>query len=171
MAKIKTSYEMVKEFHQAFGHPVETSPLTPSVKQMKFRARFLLEEVSEHILALGARKRENQHLARAVELIELARAQVAVALDYEFNDVDMIEVADSLGDLDYIVNGAALTYGIPLPAITKEIHDSNMTKLGEDGKPIYDDEGKVIKGPAYRRPNLDFIFNGGVKNDSKSEAQ
>ena len=169
MAKIKTSYEMVKEFHQAFGHPVETAPLTPSVKQMKFRARFLLEEVSEHILALGARKRENQHLARAVELIELARNQIAVALDYEFNDVDMIEVADSLGDLDYIVNGAALTYGIPLPAITKEIHDSNMTKLGEDGKPIYDDEGKVVKGPGYRRPILDCILYPAVPEPEREE--
>jgi predicted HAD superfamily Cof-like phosphohydrolase len=158
MTKTKTSYEMVKEFHQKFGHPVETTPLTPSVKIMKFRARFLLEEVSEHILALGARKGRNQHLARSVELLELAANQIALAQDYEFDDVDMIEVADSLGDLDYIVNGAALVYGIPLPAVVAEIHASNMTKLGKDGKPIHNEEGKVVKGPGYRPPSLASIL-------------
>ncbi len=165
------SYELVKEFHRVFGHAIEGAPLTPDVKVMKFRTRFLLEEISELILALGGRWTGSQHLGRAVELIERARDQVLAAKDYEFNNVDLVEVADALGDLDYITNGAALVFGIPLPEVTAEIHRSNMTKLGTDGKPIYNDEGKVIKGPNYETPQLEMILFPEVEEEVEEEAQ
>lgn len=154
----KTTFEQVTEFHRVFGHPIENAPLTPDVSQMKFRARFLLEETVELIQALGARHEGNQHLRRAVDLIERAREQISMAKDYEFNDVDLVEVADALGDLDYITSGAALTFGIPLPEVVAEIHRSNMSKLGADGKPIYNDEGKAQKGPGYFKPQLELIL-------------
>lgn len=158
MAKVKTTYEQVKEFHSVFGHPVAALPLSPGVKHIKFRTRFFLEETVELILALGARHPENAHLRRAVELLNAAREQIAQAKDYEFKDVDLVEVADALGDLDYITSGAALTFGIPLPEVVAEIHRSNMSKLGEDGLPIYDDEGKVVKGPNYEPPQLELLL-------------
>jgi predicted HAD superfamily Cof-like phosphohydrolase len=131
---------------------------------MRFRSRFFLEEISELILALGARHEQNKHLSRAVELIEAAREQITQAKDYEFSDVDLVEVADALGDIDYITAGAALTFGIPLPEITAEIHRSNLTKLGGDGNPIYNDEGKVIKGPYYEEPEIEGILAFDLKD-------
>ncbi len=70
---------------------------------------------------------------------------------------DLVEVADALGDLAYVVYGAAIEYGIDLDRVIREIHRSNMTKLGEDGKPIYRSDGKVMKGPNYSPPDLSFI--------------
>lgn len=71
---------------------------------------------------------------------------------------DLVAVADALGDLEYVVNGAAIGMGIDLPAVVKEIHRSNMTKLGEDGNPIYREDGKVLKGPGYEPPSLEPIL-------------
>lgn len=96
------------------------------------------------------------------------RASLRVALiDEELNELrdaiaaeDIVAIADALGDLDYVVNGAAIEYGIDLPKITAEIHDSNMTKLGPDGNPIYREDGKILKGADYRPPNLEPLLRG-----------
>lgn len=71
---------------------------------------------------------------------------------------DIIAVADALADLAYVVYGTALTFGIPLDAVLAEVHRSNMSKLGADGKPIYREDGKVLKGPGYTPPNLGPIL-------------
>ena len=76
-------------------------------------------------------------------------------------DGDLVEVADALADLDYVVNGAAIAFGINLPVVTKEVHRSNMTKLGEDGKPVLREDGKVLKGPNYEPPNIEWALNNG----------
>lgn len=65
-----------------------------------------------------------------------------------------LEVADALGDLVYVIYGFALEMGYDLRKVVQEIHGSNMTKLGEDGKPIYREDGKVLKGPNYMKPNI-----------------
>ena len=64
------------------------------------------------------------------------------------------ELAKELADLLYVVNGMAATYGIPLDEVFNRVHESNMSKLGEDGKPVYRDDGKVMKGPNYKEPDL-----------------
>ena len=64
------------------------------------------------------------------------------------------EVADALADLLYVTYGAGHSFGIDLDKCFAEVQRSNMSKLGEDGKPIYNDEGKVMKGPNYTKPNL-----------------
>lgn len=69
-------------------------------------------------------------------------------------DYDLTGIADALGDLMYVVVGAALVYGIPLLDVFTEIHRSNMSKLGSDGQPIYREDGKILKGPAYTQPDL-----------------
>lgn len=63
-----------------------------------------------------------------------------------------VEVADGLADLVYVAYGAAITFGIDLDAVIDAVHESNMSKLDEHGKPIYRDDGKVLKGPNYRPP-------------------
>ena len=67
---------------------------------------------------------------------------------------NIVEVADALTDILYVVYGAGHSFGIDLDKCFKEVQDSNMSKLGEDGKPIYNEHGKVMKGPKYFKPDL-----------------
>ena len=66
----------------------------------------------------------------------------------------LLEVADALTDILYVVYGAGHAFGIDLDDCFSEVHRSNMTKLGEDGRPMYRDDGKVMKGPNYEEPDL-----------------
>ena len=67
---------------------------------------------------------------------------------------DIKEVADALTDILYVTYGAGHAFGINLDKCFEEVQNSNMSKLGNDGKPIYNDKGKVMKGPNYFKPNL-----------------
>ena len=67
---------------------------------------------------------------------------------------DLLEVADALTDILYVTYGAGHAFGIDLDRCFEEVQNSNMSKLGDDGKPIYNDSGKVMKGPNYFKPNL-----------------
>ena len=66
----------------------------------------------------------------------------------------MVEIADALTDILYVVYGAGHAFGIDLDDCFHEVHSSNMTKLGADGRPLYREDGKVMKGPNYREPDL-----------------
>jgi predicted HAD superfamily Cof-like phosphohydrolase len=71
----------------------------------------------------------------------------------------MLEIADALTDILYVVYGAGHAFGIDLDECFNEVHRSNMTKLGVDGRPLYREDGKVMKGPDYEEPNLEqFII-------------
>ena len=70
------------------------------------------------------------------------------------NNKDINEIADALTDILYVTYGAGHAYGINLDKCFDEVQNSNMSKLGEDGKPIYNESGKVMKGPNYFKPNL-----------------
>jgi len=67
----------------------------------------------------------------------------------------LLEVADALTDILYVVYGAGHAFGIDLDDCFHEVHRSNMTKLGDDGRPLYREDGKVMKGPNYEEPDLD----------------
>ena len=73
-------------------------------------------------------------------------------------DRDMIQIADALTDLLYVVYGAGHTFGIDLDECFQEVHRSNMSKLGENGRPIHREDGKVMKGPGYFEPDLEGIL-------------
>ena len=79
------------------------------------------------------------------ELIEFKQA---------LDNNDLLEVADALTDILYVTYGAGHAFGINLDACFEEVQNSNMSKLGNDGKPIYNDQGKVMKGPNYFKPDL-----------------
>ena len=70
------------------------------------------------------------------------------------NNKDLLEVADALTDILYVTYGAGHAFGINLDKCFEEVQNSNMSKLGSDGKPIYNDKGKVMKGPNYFKPDL-----------------
>jgi len=95
-----------------------------------------------------------QQLRLALIQEELSELQQAVYAE------DMVEIADALTDLLYIVYGTGHAYGIDLDKCFEEVHASNMSKLGEDGKPIYREDGKVLKGPNFFEPNLEKILYG-----------
>ena len=75
-------------------------------------------------------------------------------LTQAMNDKNLLEVADALTDILYVTYGAGHAFGINLDNCFKEVQSSNMSKLGSDGKPIYNEKGKVMKGPNYFKPDL-----------------
>ena len=74
-------------------------------------------------------------------------------------DENLLEVADALTDILYVTYGAGHAFGIDLDKCFEEVQNSNMSKLGEDGKPIYNEAGKVMKGPNYYKPDLSKYLN------------
>ena len=75
------------------------------------------------------------------------------------NDNDLLEVADALTDILYVTYGAGHAFGIDLDKCFEEVQNSNMSKLDENGKPIYNESGKVMKGPNYFKPDLSKFVN------------
>ena len=84
------------------------------------------------------------------ELTELTEAK---------NNKDLLEVADALTDILYVTYGAGHAFGINLDKCFEEVQNSNMSKLDENGKPIYNEHGKVMKGPNYFKPDLSKFVN------------
>jgi predicted HAD superfamily Cof-like phosphohydrolase len=130
--------DQVREFHLAFSHYVSPRPT-------------LIPEGCDDPEALDDLR---------VKLIQEELDELKEALA----ERDLVKVADALGDLSVVVAGAALVYGIPLDECIDEIHRSNMTKLGADGKPLLNGIntpldptrplGKILKGPSYEKPDL-----------------
>lgn len=156
---IKTALQVyhntpVLEFHQVFGHPVNSKPAVPTISDRILRVKLIAEELVELAQASGVSLFIDSLGAGEYNDYQLT---VGEAVDYDGDTVefcDLVEVADALGDLRYVVDGANLVYGISGQAVLDEIHTSNMSKLGEDGKPIYREDGKILKGPNYFKPDI-----------------
>ena len=126
---MKNKLKAVEEFHQAFGLGVQHKPIA-KLNDSKLKLRFdLMAEENE-------------------EYLEAAK------------DNDLVEVADALGDMLYILCGTILEHGMQskIEEVFNEIQRSNMSKLGADSKPIYREDGKVMKGPNYFKPNIAEIL-------------
>lgn len=93
---------------------------------------------------------ENKIVQLRIDLIEEELNELKEAI----KNKDIVEVADALTDILYVTYGAGHSFGVNLDECFDEVQRSNMSKLGEDGKPIYNDSGKVMKGPNYFAPNL-----------------
>lgn len=121
--------QAVHEFHSAFGLGIKSEP-TGDLGESKYMLRFNLM------------KEENEEYLEAVQ------------------NKDIIEIADALGDMLYILCGTIIEHGLQhkIEAVFDEIQRSNMSKLGEDGTPIYREDGKVLKGPNYFKPNFESIL-------------
>ena len=120
----------VEKFHDTFGITNKYEPTAAATKE---------------IIAL-------QHRLMAEENEEYLEAAL---------DGDTVEVADALGDMMYILCGTILSHGMQhiIEDVFEEIQASNMSKLGLDGKPIYREDGKVMKGPKYFKPNIKAILD------------
>ena len=126
---IKKPIQAVIDFHNAFGLEVEQNPKAN-----------LPHAISK--LRFDLMKEENE------EYLEASRAN------------DIIEIGDALVDMLYILCGTIIAHGFQdkIESIFDEIQKSNMSKLGADGKPIYREDGKVLKGPNYFKPNIEKIL-------------
>ena len=126
---MKNKLSAVTAFHKAFGLGVNHTPTT-EIDEATMRLRFSLMD------------EENKEYLDAVK------------------NKDLIEVADALGDMLYILCGTIITHGMQdvIDEVFEEIQQSNMSKLGNDGKPIYREDGKVLKGPNYFMPDIAKIL-------------
>jgi predicted HAD superfamily Cof-like phosphohydrolase len=126
---MKTKIKAVQQFHDAFKIGYRTS----------LKADL---GISKNTLRFDLMKEENE------EYLEAA------------NNNDMVEVADALGDMLYILCGTIIEHGMQdkIETVFEEIQRSNMSKLGENGQPIYREDGKVLKGPNYFKPNIKQIL-------------
>jgi len=136
---MKEKLNKVEEFHIAFG---QTNGQWPSVITN-----------AEYNLRHSLMKEENDEYLEAC-----------------YNN-DLVEIADALGDQLYILCGTILKHGMQhiIEDVFNEIHASNMSKLGEDGKPLFRHDGKILKGKNYFVPNLEQFFK--LKKDASSSVQ
>ena len=114
------------------------------------------ERVKKFMITFGQEVKEKASFPND-EITSLRYDLIKEELD-EFREAimkkDIKEVADALTDILYVTYGAGHAFGINLDKCFKEVQNSNMSKLGKDGKPIYNDKGKVMKGPNYFKPDL-----------------
>ncbi len=146
----KTGFEHVREFHETFNHPIHTAPFVPDDKTIKLRLALILEEFTELTEAcLG----DTEHAQKTLSTLAHAMDNVK-ALQADDLNVDLVAVADALTDINYVTYGAGHCFGLDLDACMQEVQRANMSKLGEDGKPIYNEHGKIMKGPRYTPPDI-----------------
>ena len=94
-----------------------------------------------------------------ISLIEEELEELKEAIENK----DIVEVADALTDILYVTYGAGAAFGIDLDKCFEEVHNSNMSKLDRNGRPIYREDGKILKGPDYFEPNLEKIVKNGIQ--------
>jgi len=100
-------------------------------------------------------------LEMRMELIDEEVEEVSQELPVYFpggGRMDKAAFTKELADLLYVTYGMAVTFGLPIDEVFERVHRSNMSKIGDDGKPIYREDGKVLKGPNYKPPQLDDLF-------------
>ena len=141
---------LVKDFHDAFDIPAPSALSEIETDREKMRLRIDLEEFLELVDACG---------------MELFAHGLPVTLENcafisNGKAPDPVEIADALGDGVYVKYGHAIERGIPLDDCLREIHRSNMSKLGDDGKPVLRNDGKILKGPRYSPPDIAKVIYG-----------
>lgn len=127
---MKHQINSVKIFHEVYNLSYKDSPVADiGIDKINLRFKLMAEENQEYFEAA--------------------------------KNNDIVEVADALGDMLYILCGTIIEHGMQdkIEEIFDEIQKSNMSKLGEDGKPIYRNDGKVMKGPNYFKPKISEILN------------
>lgn len=126
---MKTNFEMVREFMNGFGQETKTKPELPDTRTLDLRVSLIEEEVGE--------------LVRAI---------------YVDDDAPLSHIAKELTDILYVVYGAGHAFGIDLDKCFAEVHKSNMTKFGPDGKVIRNENGKIMKSQNYVEPDMEKIL-------------
>lgn len=128
--------DSVREFHRAMGHPVDREPDASIMRLRRILIREETDELSE----------------------ELSRAAEQLANRGKIDDVTKQKILKEMADLQYVLSGLAVAFGLPIEAAFNRVHKSNMSKLGENGLPLYRSDGKVQKGPNYQPPDMEGLW-------------
>lgn len=144
---MKTNFELAKEFHKAFNKVPDPEVPTEQPDNIRMLRHKLIEEEFNEV---------TQEL------------QMEIWDDFEYIDIknhpkydkgfDINRLAKELSDLLYVVYGTAAAYGIPIDDVYREVHRSNMSKLGDDGKPEYREDGKILKSKNYQPPDIEAVL-------------
>ena len=135
MMKLQNREGIVEEFHSSFKHPID-APWT--VTLLELRMKLIREE-------------SNEVIDEFVSMImDLERGK-------PISIVQRTNILKELCDLQYVLSGAAVALGLDLEVAFNRVHKSNMSKLGKDGKVVYREDGKIIKGDNYKPPNLEDL--------------
>jgi len=145
----KTNFQKVGEFMKAYEQDVHTTARFPMEKIRQLRFDLIEEELDELDVAM----KKQEELEETNDNGELSSESEFINDSQE----NLIEIADALTDLLYVIYGAGHAYGIDLDACFDEVQRSNMSKLDENGKAIKREDGKILKGPNYSPPNLHGI--------------
>lgn len=154
--------KQVEEFHQAMGQPVLDTPQVPGEDRLRLRLRLVAEEFFELLCGVFGDMSKQHNIATACHCVEWAIRDAP----FRSSGPDIPDVADALADLDYVIEGMRLELGINGKPIADEVHRSNMSKLGADGKPVLrESDKKVVKGPNYSPPDIEgeLLKQGWVK--------
>lgn len=133
-------YELlVDEFHEKFGHA---------------RAEYL----DNNLLSLRMKliKEECEELDKAIEELKTIRSNEEFSTDKKYKNA-VAHFLKELTDLQYVLSGTVVAFDLPMQEAFKRVHESNLSKLDENGKVIYREDGKVLKGPNYKEPFLDDL--------------
>lgn len=138
MDLLVTPYQAVKEFHEAYS--------------------LVIREPGDPIDFSF----ENDSVDELMSLRESLNSEEWRELQDAWEDEDLVDYADAVCDLVYVLVGSLVSFGVDFDSCFAEVHRSNMSKLGEDGKPIVREDGKILKGPNFTPPDLRSIIYGGV---------
>lgn len=143
MKNNKNDFYMIREVHEKFGSKVSDVPVLLTRDEVSTEHSLILSELSTKMKELSAQGLGGEVLARSAYIIE----EIA-----EFLGAETIEdQVDALGDARYFIGGTSVMNGVDLDPIMKDINDSNLGKLWEDGKPRFDETGKWIKPPWWEK--------------------
>jgi predicted HAD superfamily Cof-like phosphohydrolase len=177
-----TPFQMTGHFHQVMGLPAPEQPIVPPVSDRALRANLICEEFLELLDAIGF---QLTLVAENGDKLWLDHKQIS-ARHIEGSHYDVVETADALGDLNVVVNGTGVSFGIPMHFVDYEIYCSNLSKLDNDGNPIINEcqseenpdgcaasyggewcehlplpdapVGKRLKGPNFVAPNIPRVL-------------
>jgi predicted HAD superfamily Cof-like phosphohydrolase len=137
-----TNFEQVREFHQVFKLLDNDKPTVPALSSVVLRKKLINEEYKELM------------------------AEIDPYIDSSGTEpVNLVNVAKELSDLLYVCYGMAVDFGIDIDKVFEEVHSSNMSKLDENGKPVYNSLGKVIKSNLYRPADVNKILGTNTNVD------
>lgn len=135
----KTQYEMVREFTKAMGQPLDVPLVAGETWSQWVTPEGYTEETFGDLLTLRS------------DLLYEEWSEVT-------NSQSLENLVKELCDLVYVICGLCATFGIDFDEAFKRVHESNMSKLGDDGKPMYRDDGKILKGLNYKEPDLSDLL-------------
>lgn len=151
------SIDLVEQFHEAFDAPVYDRPTLPTYKDA-------YKPYERMFKILGEILKEDTNDSRSLLRIKLIFEELKELFE-AVDKGDFVEILDALTDIQYVLDGTYLEFGLGSykDAAFREVHRSNMSKLGEDGKPVRRADGKILKGPNFTKPDLNGVLLGTIK--------